>query len=89
MNANTADPVTLARNLLDSLADADETETIEAPASVLLTLATTTLDLTAKVERVEALAEECERDGVHEPYAGAPYSTFAVSIHAALKGGDR
>ena len=89
MNANTADPVIIARNLLDSLAGADETEAIEAPASVLLTLATTVTDLTAKVGRVEALAEECERDGVHEPYAGAPYGTFAVSIRAALNGENR
>ena len=80
------DPVTLAHNLLDGLAGADETEILPTPASVLLTFASAVIDLTAKVERVESLAEECERGGVHEPYAGAPYGTFAMSIRAALNG---
>ena len=95
MNANTADPVTIARNLLDSLADADETEAIEAPASVLLTLATTALDLTAKAARVKALADRLDAeaaddfDGVSGTSVSLVKYETAKAIRAALNGENR
>lgn len=78
-------PVTLARNLLDSIADADETETIEAPASVLLALA-------SAVDRLDKLADRLDDEvdliGV---YGGGGTLTAAHSdaIRAALKGEPR
>ena len=79
----TTDPVTLARNLLDSLADADETEIVEAPASVLRALSTA-------VDRLDELADrlDAEVDLIGEYGGGANIAACTSAIRAALNGDD-
>lgn len=49
-------PATLARAIMRSLDGESDTETVHALVADLRVLANTVIDLTAKVERVEALA---------------------------------
>ena len=56
------DPLTIAREVLD-LAHEDETVTVcSVPDNKAAALARAVIDLTAKVERVEALADRLERE---------------------------
>lgn len=56
------DPAAIAREVLD-LTHEDETVTVcSVPDNKVATLANTVIDLTAKVERVEALADRLERE---------------------------
>ena len=88
------DPTTIAREVLD-LAHEDETVTVcSIPDNKAATLARAVIELTAKVERVEALADrleasasELEADGADD-YAEAAI-TDATRIRAALNGDDK
>ena len=55
-------PATLARTILRSLDGESDTETVHALVADLRVLANTVIDQTAKVERVEALADRLERE---------------------------
>ena len=91
MTAAARDPLTIAREVLD-LTHEDETVTVcSVPDNKAAALANTVIDLTAKVERMEALADrldvvanELEADG-EDGYADAA-RTDAHSIRAALNG---
>ena len=91
MTAVDRDPVALAREVLD-LTHEDETVTVcSVPDNKAAALANTVIDLTTKVERMEALADrldvvanELEADG-EDGYADAA-RTDAHSIRAALNG---
>ena len=90
----TTDPVTLAREVLET-AHEDETVTVcSVPDNKTAALARAVIDLTTKVERMEALADrldvvanELEADG-EDGYADAA-RTDAHSIRAALNGENR
>ena len=91
MTAADRDPLTIAREVLD-LTHEDETVTVcSVPDNKAAALANTVIDLTTKVERMEALADrldvvanELEADG-EDGYADAA-RTDAHSIRAALNG---
>ena len=91
MTAAARDPLTIAREVLD-LTHEDETVTVcSVPDNKAAALANTVIDLTTKVERMEALADrldvvanELEADG-EDGYADAA-RTDAHSIRAALNG---
>ena len=94
MTAVDRDPVTIAREVLD-LTHEDETVTVcSVPDNKAAALANTVIDLTAKVERVEALAKGLDHeadmieaegsDGV-EAYVDAARSD-AYRIRKALNG---
>ena len=91
MTAAARDPLTIAREVLET-AHEDETVTVcSVPDNKAAALANTVIDLTTKVERMEALADrldvvanELEADG-EDGYADAA-RTDAHSIRAALNG---
>jgi hypothetical protein len=91
VTAAARDPLTIAREVLD-LTHEDETVTVcSVPDNKAAALANTVIDLTTKVERMEALADrldvvanELEADG-EDGYADAA-RTDAHSIRAALNG---
>ena len=97
MTAAARDPLTIAREVLE-LAHEDETITVcTIPDNKAAALARAVIDLTAKVERVEALAKGLDHeadmieaegsDGV-EAYVDAARSD-AYRIRKALNGDDR
>ena len=94
MTATDRDPLTLAREVLET-AHEDETVTVcSVPDNKTAALARAVIDLTTKVERMEALADrldvvanELEADG-EDGYADAA-RTDAHSIRAALNGENR
>ena len=97
MSAVDRDPVIVAREVLD-LTHEDETVTVcSVPDNKTAALARAVIDLTAKVERVEALAKGLDHeadmieaegsDGV-EAYVDAARSD-AYRIRKALNGDDR
>ena len=91
MTAAARDPLTIAREVLET-AHEDETVTVcTVPDNKAAALARAVIDLTTKVERMEALADrldvvanELEADG-EDGYADAA-RTDAHSIRAALNG---
>ena len=91
----TADPVTLAREVLET-AHEDETVTVcSVPDNKAAALAHAVIDLTAKVERVEALADRLDAeaaddfDGVSGTSVSLVKYETAKAIRAALNGENR
>ena len=79
------DPTTLAHEVLD-LTHEDETVTVcSVPDNKVAALARAAIRLTAKVERVEALADKLDREA--SEYLGRPvHSQAGDRIRAALEG---
>ena len=88
---NAADPLTIAREVLETAHEDDTITVCTIPDNKTAALARAVIDLTTKVERMEALADrldvvanELEADG-EDGYADAA-RTDAHSIRAALNG---
>ena len=88
----TTDPITLAREVLD-LTHEDETVTVcSVPDNKAAALARAVIDLTAKVKRMEALADRLEDaaaddfDGVSGTSVSLVKYETAKAIRAALNG---
>ncbi|MGM0782136.1 MAG: hypothetical protein ACQEUF_09810 [Actinomycetota bacterium] len=79
------DPVTLAREVLET-AHEDETVTVcSVPDNKAAALARAVIDLTAKAKRMEALADRLDREA--SEYLGRPvHSQAGDRIRAALNG---
>ena len=99
---NTPDLVALARDVLDDElgwevkpGDAMHSEDAEALcrlANAAPTLARAVIDLTAKVERMEALADRLEHEAAYEATQGDDWDAVCIRsearrIRAALEGG--
>ena len=91
---NAADPLTIAREVLETAHEDDTITVCTIPDNKTAALARAVIDLTTKVERMEALADrldvvanELEADG-EDGYADAA-RTDAHSIRAALNGENR
>ena len=94
MNAANRDPLTIAREVLETAHEDDTITVCTIPDNKTAALARAVIDLTTKVERMEALADrldvvanELEADG-EDGYADAA-RTDAHSIRAALNGENR
>ena len=90
MTAVDRDPVTLAREVLD-LTHEDETVTVcSVPDNKAAALARAVIDLTAKVERGEALADLLDDEANRMGSRGGAFTAraFASEIRNALNGDD-
>ena len=85
------DPVTIAREVLD-LTHEDETVTVcSVPDNKVAALARAVIDLTAKVKRVEELADRLEREAAHrvmlrDYWAAGHVDAEATRVRDALNG---
>ena len=81
----TTDPVTLAREVLETAHEDDTITVCSVPDNKAAALARVVADLTAKVARVEALADRLDREA--SEYLGRPvHSQAGDRIRAALNG---
>ena len=93
----TTDPVTLAREVLET-AHEDETVTVcSVPDNKTAALARAVIDLTAKVARVEDLADDMDHDAdlldrtddLRLHLIAATHREDATRLRTALNGGDQ
>lgn len=87
------DPVVRARFFLDTIRNKPDTMTVYIAVPALRDLANTVIDLTAKVEAMEALADHLDSTADYEASQGETWDAECIrsesrSIRTALNGGD-
>ena len=94
MTAAARDPLTIAREVLET-AHEDETVTVcSVPDNKAAALAHAVIDLTTKVERMEALADRLENEAAYEASRGDTWDATCIRAEArrirrALNGDDQ
>mgnify|MGYP000002793423 FL=1 len=93
----TTDPITLAREVLETAHEDDTITVCSVPDNKAAALAHAVIDLTAKVARVEALADDMDHDAdlldqtddLRLHLIAATHREDATRLHTALNGENR